>query len=438
MPRYNPNGPWPVPGAQQNTRRHKAHAKGAVVREREEPEVERRRPTLADRFVVRQFAAHERAIHPKAVDQIKAGVRYARRFVMDDAAVERLADIIIEIPDLLIREHQFAVAPYDLTWIELPGHIMFRKFREQNPTLYAGLGDFGDPDKADNMIGYLIDHERVNVVCAGTVEQPDQPVHILPVQYRIHTPWPAEDRAEFMRRAGVVVDWGNEPGKVPEDSEACDALLWGSTWNNITPEMRRDLGGRNTAEFLPSNPQHFNHDLWMDDGQMIDSIRGSIGEVRNIIALLLLMNRPSLTRYVRTNEPAKGFHKGKLMSYMQHTTVTIDLDAVPTLRLIGTPAGDAIPRRRGEVRGHFKHDDTARQYSRIAGCIHEFQPTHGPKDDWAPWPDAPPGIPGAPGCARNWVCAACGGKRWWTKKFERGDASVGYVNHDAYQITADD
>jgi hypothetical protein len=158
--------------------------------------------------------------------------------------------------------------------------------------------------------------------------------------------------------------------------------------------------------------------------------------LRNIVAILLMMNRPSLTKYIHNANAGRGFHKGKVMPYLSHTTVTIDIDARPTLKLIGTPQGDAVPRRRHEVEGHFCHDETARDFSRIAGCIHEFAPTHGPVDDWAPWPDAPLGVPGEPGCPRNWVCAACGGKRWWVKEHGRGTAEKGFVVKDGYTVDA--
>lgn len=212
--------------------------------------------------------------------------------------------------------------------------------------------------------------------------------------------------------------------------------LWGSTWEHLSEATRAAVRGRNTVEFLPGNPLHFNYDRWLNSRVWREAMRGSVGELRNVIALLLVLNRPSLTRYIRTLPNGRGFHKGKLKSFMAHTTVAIDLDAVPTLRLIGTPAEDAVAKRRGEVKGHYKHDETSRQYSRIAGCIHEYQPTHGPKDNWAPWPDAPIGMVGEPGIPRNWVCAACGGKRWWRRETEAGDAGVGFVNHDAYQVTS--
>jgi hypothetical protein len=383
------------------------------------PEIERRRPTLADRFVTRRFSDWERAVHPKTIEQMKKGVREARRFVLDDAAITRIGEIILTVPDLLVLQHQFARAPYDLTWIEFPAHILWRMFRDQHPEVYDAAGKWGDIESSDHTIGYLIDHERVNIICGGTVAEPDAQPNILPIQYRLHTEWGDGEQAEFQRRSGL-------------DAQDIDKFMWGSTWTDLPAANRADLTNRNLAEFLPSNPLHKNHDRWQGNGEMVDAVLGSTGELRNIIAILLVMNRPSITRYLRTNEPSKGFHKGKLLNYMRHTTVTIDISAVEKVRLIGTPDGDAEPKRRGEVRGHYKHNRVAH----ATDCIHEYQPTHGWQQQWAPWPDAPIGLPGDPGVPRNWVCAQCGGKRWWRKESEKGDAGIGYVNHDAYTVTA--
>jgi hypothetical protein len=393
-------------------------------RDRDREDGEKRRPTLADRFIHHKFAAWERAVHPKAIGQLQASARNAHRFVLTEAAALRCAEVISSIPDLLLREQQFARAPYDLTWIEFPSHVIWTYMRDQNPIAYEGIGKWGDPGSSDHTLAYLIDHERVNIIVGGTVDQPNTDPHIMPIQYRLHTEWPDAEQAEFRRLCGMGADWHS------------DAFLWGSTYDKLNAGERHALATRHAVGFLPFNPLHRLYDRYSSDGEWCDAARGSVGELRNIVAILLMMNRPSLTKYIHNANAGRGFHKGKVMPYLSHTTVTIDIDARPTLKLIGTPQGDAVPRRRHEVEGHFCHDETARDFSRIAGCIHEFAPTHGPVDDWAPWPDAPLGVPGEPGCPRNWVCAACGGKRWWVKEHGRGTAEKGFVVKDGYTVDA--
>jgi len=397
----------------------------------EDGEPERRRPTLADRFIARRFADWERAVHPKTIDQLKAGVRKAHRFVLTEEAITRIAEIITTIPDLLVRECRFARAPYDVCWIEFPAHVMFSYMRARDPEIYDIRGEWGDVESSDHTIGYLIDHERVNIICGGTVANPDDAPKILPIQYHLHSEWTGIDCEDFKRRAGAL-----GPIRLNgEDFDAIEMFMFGSTFMDLTAEQRAEVSGRNSISYLPSNPLHPSHDKWNEDGAMVDAIRGSVGELRNIIAILLVMNRPSLTKYVRTASNGRGFQRGKLMPYFSHTTVTIDLDTRPTLKLIGTPAGEAVSKRRGEVKGHYCHDETTREYSRIAGCVHEFEQTHGPEDKWAPWPDAPIGLPGEPGVPRNWVCASCGGKRWFIRDHGRGDATKGFVIKDGYEVT---
>lgn len=385
---------------------------------------ERRRPTLADRFIHRKFQDWERAVHPRAIEQLQRSARQARRFVFSEQAVLRIAEVVEEIPDLLMREHAFARAPYDLTWIEFPSHVLWNYMRERHPEAYVELGEYGGPDTADHTIGYLVDHERVNIICGGTVANPDIQPRIMPLQYRLHTPWDKPDRDEFRRLTSL-----------PDESNL-EAFLWGSTYSNIDAETRAEVAHRNTVGLLPLNPRHPLHDRYNGGGEWYDAMRGSIGELRNIIAFLLILNRPSLAKYERTTENGRGFWKGKSLAYLSHTVVEVDLNAIPTLRLIGTPAGEAIARRRHEVRGHFKHDETAREFSRLAGCVHEFQPSRGPSGEWKPWPNAPIGVPGDPGAPRNWVCAACGGKRWWQKQATRGSAEIGFVVKDGYDVEA--
>jgi hypothetical protein len=152
---------------------------------------------------------------------------------------------------------------------------------------------------------------------------------------------------------------------------------------------------------------------------------GSVGELRNIVAILLMLNRPSITRYA--NAPAaRGWIKRKPAPFMAHTSVTIDIDARPTMRLLGTPAGDGVPRRRHEVRGHYCHDHEAHDYRRIAGCQHDWQETDA---EWTP-ADLKPGE------AEHWVCRQCSGKRWWRIEHERGRLDQGIVNRAGYHVTA--
>jgi hypothetical protein len=374
----------------------------------------KRGPILADRFLAHKFSAKERFVHPKTMDMLQRSMRAAHKFVFDERAAERIAQVVRDIPSLLVREHGFARPPFEVTWIEWPSWIYWKVLRDADPGRYENTGWYGELDSADHTVGYLIDHNRINTICGGTVANPVTDPQVTGMQYRLRTEWPIDDQLEFARLCGC-------------SRMSLDMLMWGSTWDNLTNDERRVLREFNVMEQTPLNPAHPSYHKWTADGGMASMARGTIGDFRTIIAILLMLNRPSLTSYRNSLPNAPGFISGKFRAYMAHTTVTIEIDPVPTLRLIGTPAGDAVPRRRHEVRGHYCHNKEARDYSRIAGCVHNFEPNHGPPK-WLPWPDAGPDDPD------NWVCSDCGGKRWWRPEHERGDASRGFVVHDDYDV----
>ena len=377
---------------------------------------ERRQPTLADRFVAKRYAVRDRYIHRDVLDHLQSRTRAAHKFVLDDNATTRIGNVIRDIPDLLIREFDFARAPFDLTWVEFKHPVFWRACG--NPL------DAEDHEDGDLDVGYLIDGNMISIVTGGTVGKPLAGAFPSIINFRLNTAWDDEQRREYLgsTHVGEVLNGGGDLG--------LDRFLWGSTLKHMDQATRDRLRERNMISVYKP-PQG----LWSDQESFTElleqTIRGSVGELRNIVGILLMLNRPTITRYSNV-QPGKGFSKGKLIPYMAHTTVTIDLDAVPTMSLLGTPEGEGVPRRRHEVRGHYCQNREARDYTRIAGCIHDWLTCH---DDWELWPDAPHGLPGEPGVPRNWVCATCGGKRWWKHEHERGDASLGYVTH-SYQVTA--
>jgi hypothetical protein len=373
----------------------------------------KREPLLADRFAYRRFDVHDGIYHPKALAQLQHTVRAAHKFVFDEDAARRVAKVVSEVPDLLVREHRFARAPYDITWIEWPSWAYWQTLRDENPALYDTQGEWGKIDTADHTVGYLIDHGRVNTFAGGTVAHPKGPASMTPLQYRLHTEWPIEDQLEFSRLVGC-------------SRIGLDAAMWGSSYDKLSQDERRILRNYNVIELAPFNRAHRAYPSLMKDGAMADSLRGAVGDLRTVIAILLMLNRPSISRYVQTLPNSRGWLKGKIVPYMAHTVVSVSLDAAQSLRLVGTPQDDANPRRRHEVRGHFCHDRVAREYMRIAGCLHNWQDCD---EQWMPWIEAPMAE------VHHWRCASCGGKRWWRADHERGTAVKGFIAHDGYDVS---
>ena len=250
---------------------------------------EKRRPTLADRFVTRRFAEHERFIHPKVVEKLQRTTRSARRFILNEEATRRVARVVMQVPELLVREHQFARAPFEQTWIEYAAWAFFETMREENPALYDAQGTWGDLETSDHTVAYLIDGGRVKNVSGGRKLNPDELCHVTPLQYRLHAEWPIEDQIEFARLAGC-------------SRLGLDPIIWGSSWDKLSKDDTRRLREHNVIEGVPLNPLHKNKDKMMSDGGLASSVRGAIGDLRLVVAMLLMLNRPSLTQLHRVTQ----------------------------------------------------------------------------------------------------------------------------------------
>ena len=361
---------------------------------------EKRQPLLADRFAANRDRTMLLMAGEKATREVQHRVRQARKLVFDVEATERVASVVRDIPELILRESQFARAPFDLTWIEYDAAAYWETLmgHPQNP----------DDNTVDTRVGFLIDHNRVNVVMEGTSRETNGN-GLYPIAYHLNTEWPAEDQrrfAEFTHTSRLGLD----------------VWLWGSTAQHFMDTgqtgLMRTLRDHNMAEWI-GNP------AYTLNVRRTDLLGGAQGDLRTVIALLLMINRPAVVQYKHTLPNARGFIRNKLLPYLSHTVVSVSLDAVKTLRLIGTPEGEAIERRRHEVRGHYCHDHTAREYMRIAGCMHDWQPCD---ETWARSDAAPAEV-------NHWTCGTCGGKRWWRVAHERGSAERGFVAHDGYEIT---
>jgi hypothetical protein len=373
--------------------------------------MEKRQPTLADKFIARRWTGSEAYLEPKAVARLQAVARQARKFAFDEAAMLHVAHVVQTIPELLVREYQFARPPFEQTWIEFPGDTFWQKLSEHVPEQHKK--DLGVTDETmDLNLGFLIDHGRVNVVVQGRKDSPNDPCILTPLQYHLNTEWPVRDQLTFATQMGV-------------SRLGIDPFLWGSTYDRLSQDERRLLRDNNMVELVPFNKKHNAYLNLKTPGFLGRVATGSTGELRTVVALLLLLNRPSITRYVQTLPNSRGWNKNRVIPYLEHTRVTIDLDAVELMRKVGTSRDEGTPKRRHEVRGHYCHDKDARDFARIAGCIHDFQPT---TEDWLPWGERAEE-------PNHWLCATCGGKRWWKRDHVRGDASLGFVKHEGYDVT---
>jgi hypothetical protein len=128
---------------------------------------------------------------------------------------------------------------------------------------------------------------------------------------------------------------------------------------------------------------------------------GSAGDLRNIIGLLLFLNRTSQVRYEREEPTLPGRFIGrKQTNFLAHRVISFKLNPLP--RLVKLCAGESIRRRLHDVRGHFCHNKIARENNHLHDWI-EAAENH-----------------------LQWSCE-CGGLRWWRNPHMRGHEGKGLV-----------
>jgi len=197
-------------------------------------------------------------------------------------------------------------------------------------------------------------------------------------------------------------------------------FLWGSSWHDIKADDRSLLRDTTSVDCLP-----------LVAGARYDRlpniIANCVGEYRTLIGFLLMLNRPKVTEFV-FQPRGHGWIGNRNRPLFAHRTVHVPLDATQTINLEPIEADITLRRRRHRVEGHFCHDRTAHNAMREHGCIHAWIPAD---EDWTPYAEPYPPVD-----ERNhWLCQACGGKRWFKRQHERGDASLGYVLHRQYAVT---
>lgn len=362
----------------------------------------KRRPTLAD------LALAADPLLPTYIaaswrEQTRDWLRLAKRFVLDESAARYLGRMIREYPRVIADAQDFAIQPFEHMWIELP----FECFYEEV------TGNAADASRSDYAVGYLFNGPSVRVI-ARTALDDGNDIGVLPLQYRLHTPMTLDEElqmAETLRVSRIGLDlwfWGSSAMKylgalcknADDDDHAWDREGLRALRNNHGARLAPVVGGID-AEWERINT-------------------ASAGDLRNIVALLLFMNRTASITLADDLPTTEGFIHRKPRPLLSHRVIKLKLDPMPRLRRLC--AGLGIRRRLHDVRGHFCHDRVARE----SGCPHG-QEHAGDFGEW--WDEYEP---------LRWRCygdgKGCGGKRWWKREHKRGEPKLGEVMQ-TYDVT---
>lgn len=389
-------------------------------------DMHKREPLLVDKWL----ADGESIATQQFTDTTRDGLRLAKRFVLDDQATRYCAEIIRDAPRIIADAQDFAIPPFHRTYIEFPFRTWFKTVTGRD-----------SDDDSDRRIGYLIVGNTVRCLAESDVGRP----MLYPVQYQLWHPFSLSEQIELVQKLHTnrlaldIFYWGESalkfmPGEwvtnhtfdVPEISPTTFGVRLGAFAGESEGEIEsrateedRKLARETEWDRAGMRALRANHrfemilhprnvgkepELW----QML--CQGSCGELRNIIAMLLFLNRTSKIRAER-EEPTlhNRMYKRQPIPLLKHRVITLHVDPKP--RLLRLVAGEGIRRRLHDVRGHLCHNRIARENH------HDHE-----------WIEAEEGHLSE----MQWYCE-CGALRWWRHEHQRGTQKQG-VSSAEYKV----
>jgi hypothetical protein len=328
------------------------------------------KPLAADVFLAKTKGGY--LTNKKTLEYTKDVLRTSKRFVFDVEASRYVGEMIKAVPKAVLAAQEFAIQPFKRMYVEFEAQALWKAI---NPE------EFMTPD-ADGKIGFIYDDGRVFVIAGlwKSAEDPKDIAVLLPLSYRLFKPMTFAEETNFcdfigMSRLGI------------------DMFYWGSTYNVLDNEERKSLRRNHGVrmEFSDEASDEYKRIT------MQTLFKESLGDLRNIIAMLLFLNRTSNTR-IEDHVPVRHTMIGtKPSALLSHSVVHFKLNPVP--RLYESWGTGTAWRREHDVRGHFCHNKEARD----GPCRH----------DWTEYD------------VNRWRCLKCAGLKWWRKEHKRGHKDKG-------------
>lgn len=349
----------------------------------------KREPLLADKFLAMEY---NRTVPRGYWDSSRSNLMLAKRFVLDHGASIYCAEMIKQCPRIIADAQDFAIPPFQRTYIELPLVDWYERITDRR----------ADPT-GDQRIGYLIVNNDVRCFAENAEE-----AGIFPIEYHLNQPFSLQQEFALVQKLGTsrlgldLFYWG----------ESAKDFGFGNDWkvnrqrdtemDDWQREGLRSLRANHSfSVHLPSHPRYSEEQL----PEIWDNFRqGAGGDLRNIIALLIFLNRTSRVRVEREMPFKRQMVYRKPVNLLKHRVITIHVNPVP--KLLHIAAGEGIRRRLHDVRGHFCHNEVAR--------------TNHHEHDWQEDAEAD---------HLRWTCV-CGGLRWWRKEHKRGHEDKGIVTSE--------
>jgi hypothetical protein len=310
------------------------------------------------------------AIRPDLQPAVKSLSFKARSFIFDDEASAILGAFIRDCPDIIADQIDFAVYPYETTYIELNLRRVHQVMGKPTSIHYD------DPD-ADQQVGFLI-HGGTIYNLTNSSTKPGAMVTMFGL-------------------ADVSGDYGRapRPALLQGDEDLKERFLLGHTFHNLTRAQREKFARR----FIALNM------TGMEWGERVGAqLQAHAGEARTLVAALLMLYQK---KHITLTEkgPVRALSRGKQRVYMAHSVVSIHLSGEKEIRKAFHTGTHASPRRH-EVRFTFAHRGGT------TACEHNWIPRHDQKTGEV---------------KKQWDCPVCGRFRWFRPSHLRGDGSKGFV-----------
>lgn len=343
----------------------------------------KRRPLLVDEFLATKMVPWPDKQEERRILAVRNNLREAKKFVLDEQAALYAAQMIRDHPIAIAHDQEFAIPAFPRMYIEFP----YPKFFET-----LGGSNVHDPIMGDTEVGYFIDGPRAYVLSRvwGGTENDEARKKLgcqhmmMPMSYTLNQPLTLEQELDVCQRAQI-------------SRAGIDVLFWGSSYEKLP---------RSEAVALRAN-HGFEHWYAKDVDDLLDPLFTSCaGDLRNIIALMLFLNRTKEVHFEEQIGPGQAFIHAKPAVLTRHSVVRLKLDPKPLFKKLYGHGG--VWRRRHDVRGHF--------------CCDKIAHAHDHDHDWQEY-----GV-------HQWRCMGCGGKKWWRKAHSRGHLEKGVVVTE-YSVT---
>lgn len=327
----------------------------------------KRSPLLCDMLLAKRPRSN--LMSPKVEDQVLDLLVEAKRFVLTPESASYFGQLIHDYPELIAQEMEFAIPPFPLCYFEIPFEPFWRAVTHREPDATADVN-----------VAYLISGPRVYVMASGRGF-----VQLCPYGYRLNQPLSQEESLAIAKA-------------IAEPRLAIDSIFWGESYPKLDVDMRRALRASHGVEFYC--PEVYKTEV-------IQFWTHGAGDVRNIIGLMLLMNRASQLTILSDIPSDRGVIGNKSATFLRHSVVTFKVNPLPRIVKLAPRRSPRGAVREHDVRGHFCHNRKGK-----SSCTHQ-------------WIEYKP---------NKWRCDVCGGIRWFREAFRRGKRDKGVVK-TSYQVT---